>query len=111
MAKIKGIGLVGIVKGLRTRADDARAKLPQRLHRYLVERVVVAAWYPEQDYLELLMTFAALFRIRDFEQVGAVGAKEGLQKVYRNMLQGGVEGAMSRMKANWRNYHDTGELS
>lgn len=110
MARIKGIGMVGIVKALRTRSEEARAKLPQRLHHYLVDRIVVAAWYPEQDYLELIMVFAAMWRIRDFEQIGIAAARESLQKVYRNMIDGGAEAAIERMRANWRNYHDTGQL-
>ena len=49
MASIKGIGMVGIVKVLRALRKDSEAKLPQALHHYLNERVIVTEWYPEED--------------------------------------------------------------
>jgi hypothetical protein len=111
VAKIKGIGIIGIVKALRSRRAEAEQKLPVSLQRYLYDRIVIAAWYPEQDYLALLRVFVAMWRIRSFEQVGVTAAQERLKGVYRNIVGGNVLEATSRMRANWRNYHDTGELT
>jgi predicted hydrocarbon binding protein len=111
MAKIKGIGMVGIAKALRSRRDDAARVLPESLHHYLDERISISEWYPEQDYLALLRVYVEVWPGRTFEEVGRLAANEALSTVYRNILIGGVTDAVKRMKFNWQNYHDSGELN
>ena len=54
MARAKGTALIGAVKMLRKRKDEARALLPEALHRYLSVSVLPASWYPEEDLLKLI---------------------------------------------------------
>lgn len=111
MAHIKGIGMIGIVKALRSRRDAVADLLPPELHRYLQESIVVTSWYPEEDYLTLLRIYARTWPERGYAEIGRLGAREVLKGIYRNIVFGAVESAARRMKVNWRNYHDTGELS
>ena len=54
MAKAKGTVMVGLVKALRRNKEKAREILPAKLFHYLDERIVVASWYPVEDYVVLL---------------------------------------------------------
>jgi len=54
LAKAKGTVLVDIVKALRKNKERSRTLLPAKLLHYLDERIVIASWYPLEDYVELL---------------------------------------------------------
>ena len=54
MAKIKGTGLVGVVRLLKERRDHVEALLDSGLRDYLDRQVLVASWYPEADFMALL---------------------------------------------------------
>ena len=54
MAKAKGTVVVDLVKALRKSKPKALLILPARLHHYLEERIVIASWYPLEDYIALL---------------------------------------------------------
>ena len=109
-ACIKGTGMIGIVKALRSRREVAKDHLPRNLHYYLTDRILVGSWYPERDYLNLLKAYRQVWPERTWEEIGRFGAREGLQGVYRNIIQGDIAASVQRMRANWRNYHNTGEL-
>lgn len=110
--KIKGVSVVGVVRALRADRVNALIVLPKRLHPYLDLRITITSWYPEEDFLELMKAFMRLTRNITWEQVGVLNAKEALTSVYRNIIvEGDVPETARRMRVNWRNYHDTGELS
>ena len=110
--RIKGTGIVGIVRALRTfREQASRLLTPQLLH-YLDDRIVPTSWYAEDDYLALMEAFMRINHKASWEGVGAIAAREALSTVYRNVIvEGDVPETARRMRVNWRNYHDTGELS
>jgi hypothetical protein len=54
LAKAKGTVVVDLVKALRKNKAKALKLLPAPLHRYLEERIVIASWYPLEDYVALL---------------------------------------------------------
>jgi hypothetical protein len=109
---MKGTGIVGIVRGLRAEREAALGLLPAPLHHYLEQRVVVTAWYPETDYVQLMNALLRVYKRQTWESAGAMAAREALQGVYRNIVVAGqVEQTAQRMRVNWRNYHDTGDLT
>jgi hypothetical protein len=110
-AKIKGTGIIGIVKALRSRREAVKQYLSPELDHYLEERIVLNNWYPEQDYLHLLQVYRKVWPERSYEDIGRFGAQEALSGVYRNIVTDDVATSARHMRVNWRNYHDTGELS
>ena len=109
---IKGTGIVGVVRGLRAQRDAALAILPAALHHYLDERVVITAWYPETENVALISTLLRLYPKQSWEGAGQQAAHDALTSVYRNIIvEGDVPETARRMRVNWRNYHDTGNLA
>src|SRR5262249_13369613 len=105
-------GIVHIVRGLRSQREHAEPLLPARLHHYLNDRIAITAWYPEVDYLALMEVLMRLSKGYTWERAGAFAAKEALSTVYRNVIvDGDLPETARRMPANWRNYHDTGDLT
>lgn len=89
MANAKGTVVVDIVKALRKHKEQARALLPARLHHYLEERIVIASWYPLEDYIAMLRA------------AGQVLAREGpnvFQMMGRAAARAHMEGTYSRLK-------------
>jgi len=110
--KIKGTGVVGIVRGLRAEREAALRALPAALHHYLEQRVVITSWYPEADYVLLMGALLHIYKRQTWESAGATAARDALSGVYRNIVvEGKVEETARRMRVNWRNYHDTGDLT
>lgn len=110
--KIKGTGIVGIVRGLRAEREAALRVLPLALHHYLEQRVAITAWYPEAEFMQLMEALLRVYKRQSWESAGAASARDALQGVYRNIVvEGEVEQTARRMRVNWRNYHDTGELT
>ena len=58
MPNAKGTVVVEAVKALLTHGDRARVYLPPKLFPYLEQRIVLASWYPLEDFAELLRTLA-----------------------------------------------------
>lgn len=115
MAKAKGTILVPTVRFLRTRREEARARLPERLHPYLEETLQTGQWYPEEDFLELLRTMAELLPGSGtalYEQLGRAAAAEHLAGVYQHLHVDGDDllGLTRRSFALWSTMHDTGRL-
>jgi len=112
VAKIKGTALIGIVKSLRRRRAEAERRLPFELRHYLAERIVAAAWYPEEEYVGLLHAYVDIsWQGRGWERVGELAAEETLGSVYKNLVQeGDLEGTVRKLPIGWRNYHDSGTL-
>ena len=105
--------MIHVVKFLRTRKEEARALLPERLLPYLEKRLLPSAWYPEEDHIELCRALAKLLPgpagMDIYEHIGRSGARADLAGVYRNMLRpGDPTGTLRKANALWHAYHDTG---
>jgi hypothetical protein len=114
VAKAKGATLVGAVRWLRTDREAARKQLPPHLHHYLVNRIQIASWYPEEDLLALIRALGAILpdQGRDvFEQMGRFSARDQFAGVYRHLLEGGDEFSLPRRGlVLWESQHDSGRL-
>jgi hypothetical protein len=110
VAKTKGSAVLAAVKLLRSRRPEALALLRPQLHKYLDERIIVAAWYPEEDLLGLITACAGVFPVRGdsiFETMGALAARGHLEGVYADLVQRSVA---ARAATLWKSQHDTGQL-
>ena len=114
MARAKGAALVGAVKWLRHRRDDAEKVLPPHLHHYLDARIQIASWYPEQDLIELIRALARVLPAGPgdvYEQMGRFTARDQLAGVYRHLLEGGDAFSLPRRGlVLWQSQHDSGRL-
>lgn len=109
MGNVKGMTLLGSVKFLRQRRDEALRTLPERLHHYLDERIRPTGWYPECDLAEMIRATAALIPgspDQVLEAMGEASAREHAE-VYRDLMAGP---STSRAFALWSTQHDTGEM-
>ena len=110
MARAKGTVMVSLVKVIRKHRERLRTLLPANLHRYFDERIVLAAWYPLDDYLAMLRVLAKLFpdAPADFYfQIGRSSAREQMSGIY-----GRLKGDSSRKAAMTllSSMFDTGEM-
>ncbi|MEM9554850.1 MAG: DUF2378 family protein [Acidobacteriota bacterium] len=112
--KIKGTGLQSVVSALRQRRDHAEPLLPEGLRHYLDDRLLVASWYPEEDYYGLLRALAhfAPKAVRDaWDWMGATSARGDLSGIYAAMVQRNNPWAtLQRLPRLWSLYHDTGRV-
>lgn len=111
--RIKGTGIIHVVKALRIQRDRAQGVLPERLRPYLTEKIRLAGWYPEEDAVALHVAFAALAPRRDdfWEWLGAQSASLDLVELYDSMVRrGDPRGTLEQLDALWRLYHDTGRV-
>jgi hypothetical protein len=113
-AHTKGTTLIDLVKYLRTRRDEARALLPEPLHHYLDEKISVAAWYSENEAIELIRALAALLpgtREEALTGIGRLNARLHLESTYSHLLgEARLSALPARAVALWRSMHDTGDL-
>lgn len=89
MANAKGTILIEAVKALQALPDRARVEqyLPERVAHYLTQRIVLASWYPMEDYAELLKTLA---------KVGGGGRVNPCEKMGRDAAHAHMEGTYNR---------------
>jgi hypothetical protein len=114
MAKAKGTTIVGAVKFLRGRREEALRILDVRLHPYLEERIFPTSWYPESDLLDLIRAVAKLLPLPDaraYEEMGRQTAREHLEGVYSHLASGDALQVGRRAFALWSSQHDTGRMS
>lgn len=113
MAKIKGTGILGAVRLLRERRDHAEPLLPDSLRHYLDRQILVASWYPEEDYYGLLHTmvhFTPKSGGDPWRWLGRESARVDLVEIYSSMVQKGDPwGTLQRLPRLWRLYHDSGK--
>jgi hypothetical protein len=112
MAKAKGTTLIGLVKLMRRSRARAQGLLPERLHHYLDERISSAAWYPEEDLVDLIRTALRLLpepaadRLRE---MGEFAARSHLSGVYADLV--GRTSLSTATHALWTTQHDSGALT
>lgn len=114
MARIKGTGMLGVVKTLRHNKGLARKLLPVHLHYYLEERIIASGWYPVDDFLTILKTVSKIVPMSNdefYELVGRTSAIEDLNGVYHEFrCDGDPLGMLKAGILAWRSYHDTGRI-
>jgi len=112
MAKVKGSALEGAVRFLRSRRTEAVARTPEDLRHYLDERIQLAAWYPEEDLVDLIRVLLDLMpadRDAALEAMGRQTARDHLDGAYGHLIEGGdPRNLRIRAASLWSSMHDTG---
>lgn len=113
MANIKGTGILQVVTMLRERRDHAEPLLKEPLRPYLDRHVLVASWYPEPDFLDLLEAMSHLAPKAEAADpwgwLGRESAAVDLVEIYGSMVQKGSPwGTLQRLPRLWKLYHDSG---
>lgn len=119
MAKIKGTAMVATVKSLRKYGKKrALELLPVRLYRYMEERILVAIWYSEEDWFELMKVAATIIKeqMPNLQEdvwvfMGTMSAQHDLSTIYARLIKpGDPEGTIRQGAKLWNVYHDTGSI-
>lgn len=136
MGKVKGIAILGAAEVIRMYRGLGRKLTPRALHKpYLDERILLTAWYPEEDNLALTAVLTKLFKesatpdhlrpapgLDVWEHVGRLGSQryfssfpelEGShQGTYRALVSGSdpERNLHERFRSFWRFRHDTGDV-
>jgi hypothetical protein len=115
VAKAKGTIVVPAARFLRTRGEQARTVLPERLRGYLEETLPTGQWYPEEDLQALLRAMEALMPGSGpglYAQLGRAAAAEQLTRVAPHRTLDGHDplGIARRSFALWSSMHDTGRM-
>ena len=122
MAQIKGTGMLNVIKGLKVQSKDALGDLPEPLKRYLDEKILVASWYPADDFLALLRFLCKILPAEamqvapeetstddPWEWIGRRVASIDLVEIYSSMVvYGRPWRTLERFPRLWRLYFDTG---
>ena len=110
MAKAKGTVVVDIVKALRKHRAKSVTLLPARLQHYLDERIVIASWYPLEDYIALLRAAGQVLP-RDganvFQMMGRAAARSHMEGTYSRLKDKANRQATFTLLASM---YDTGEM-
>jgi len=107
---VKGSTLLGAVKFLRSRRDQAMELLPTEHRHYLEDTIKSSAWYPLADLLVLVGVAAdvlATGRDQAFEFMGEFAARAHAE-LYGDLLRGA--GSNSRVFALWSTQFDAGGM-
>ena len=114
MANAKGISLVDMVKYLRSRREQAIPLLPERLRRYLDEKINIAQWYPEEDMIGLVRVLAQLMPAASeppLRLIGRLNARHHVSGAYAHLFaDADVKRLPLRARSLWKAMHDTGDL-
>ena len=113
MANIKGTGLAGVVKLMRSMRVAAVPLLSPSAAALLSQRILASSWYPEKDFLELVAVLVRLGHGKglSWERLGRAAAQTDLGSIYRSLVKkGDLDVTLSRAEVVWRNYHDTGRI-
>ena len=88
MANAKGTVMIGLVKALRREKARARELIPPELAHYLDERVVLAAWYPLEDFIAFLRLIERVAPSPGgCEERGRLAAREHMAGAYSRLSQ------------------------
>jgi uncharacterized protein (TIGR02265 family) len=113
VARIKGANVVEVVKSLRQRGEAARARLPNELHHFLEERILVSSWYSEFDALELMRALVSLQggNASTWELMGRLAAHTQARATYKHFVTAREPARIvQHAHVMWQTHHDSGEL-
>ena len=110
VASAKGTIVVEAVKALLPHRERVAPALSPKLAAYLDQRIVLASWYPLEDYAELLravMRFAGAGRVNPCEKMGRDAARAHMEGTYsRFNKQADRKAAFTLMSS----MYDSGEM-
>jgi hypothetical protein len=112
LAKAKGTVVVDLVKALRRDKARARTVLAPKYHHYLEERIVIASWYPLEEYVALLKAAGQVLG-RDpgggsvYHSMGRTAARAHMQGTYSRFKDKATRQATFTLLASM---YDTGEM-
>lgn len=109
MANAKGTVVVEAVKALLAQGERATALVPERVAHYLTQRIVLASWYPVEDYAELLRALmkAGGGRVNPCEKMGRDAARAHMEGTYSRFNKTADRKAAFTLLSSM---YDTGEL-
>src|SRR5262245_56408429 len=115
MSRIKGTGMLQVVKALRSLRGAALTALPEHLRHYLDERISTTEMYPDADWLELTRALVKLMppdTPEVWEMLGRVSADHDFSSVYRGMVlrRASLPEALAGLRNVFHFYVDTGRL-
>jgi hypothetical protein len=113
MPKVKGAHVLAAVKVLRANRDEALARLPPAVHKYLgEERILASVWYPWEDHIALLRCLGSMMGGDPWLLMGRGLARMDLHGQYKHYLRRDDPAqTLQLMTAMWKNVHDTGEVA
>jgi hypothetical protein len=114
-SRIKGVSLIEIVRVLRKNRLASDALLPPALKGYLHDRILASEWYPEEDYLALLLVLGnilgPLVSGDVWEVIGEAGAEKDFGGVYSSMVKKRDPwSSLALADKIWNLYRDSGRL-
>jgi len=110
VARAKGTVMIGLVKALRRQKERSREALVERLHHYLEERIVVASWYPLEDYVALLRAVGKVTGNPNgdtYVEMGRSAARDHMEGTYSRLKKSVNRQAAFTLLASM---YDTGEM-
>ena len=106
----KGSIVLPMIKLMRQNRQRALRILPEDLHHYLDERVIVTHWYPGSDHHRLTRVMGELVD-NDWELLGRGLALAELTGAYRHVLKSREPVRTLRaLPGLWKLNHNTGDL-
>jgi hypothetical protein len=106
----KGTVLIEAVKALLPHRERAAALLPPKLAGYLDQRIVLASWYPLEDYAELLKTVMRVVvggRVNPCEKMGRDAARAHMEGTYSRFNKSADRKAAFTLMSSM---YDSGEM-
>jgi len=110
VAKAKGTVVIGLVKALRKNKERSREVLPPNLIRYLDERIVVASWYPLEDYVQLIRAVGKVLGNQSgdtYVEMGRAAARDHMEGTYSRLKKSVNRQAAFTLLSSM---YDTGEM-
>jgi hypothetical protein len=109
MPNAKGTVVVEAVKALLAQRERAQEALAPRLRHYLDDKIVLASWYPLEDYIDLLRVMARIGggRQSPCEQMGRDAARSHMQGTYSRLNKSADRKAAMTLASSM---YDSGEL-
>jgi hypothetical protein len=115
MSQIKGTSVVKLVRVFRKNRELAMTLIPERLHNYLTDRILPSSWYPEADYIALLLPFGKMLsptvKGDVWEWIGERGAEEDVAGIYTGLVRKEDPwGTLTSCAKMWHLYRDAGRM-
>ncbi len=109
MAHAKGTVMVEAVKALQAQGERGTALLSPKLASYLTQKIVLASWYPLEDYAEILKAVAKAGggRVNPCEKMGRDCARAHMEGTYSRFNKSADRRAAFTLLSSM---YDTGEL-
>ena len=106
--------MIHAVKALRHDRARAEPALPEPLHHYFEEKILVTQWYPDTDFMAIVRALAAVFpapKEGHWQWIGRQGAAANFTGIYAAMVRPGDPAeTLRRYPRMWRIHHNAGDV-